>query len=141
MPATCRRFAKHPADLPNTMKTNKITSPGNAVQSCDDAGVVIGGEHYARSLIITPEKLSLWRPAAAEDIGDADWRQVADMGGGGEVILLGIGKGGMLAKPQWLAFFAAHKMALETMSIRAACRTYSVLTTDGRPAILALIIP
>lgn len=59
--------------------------------------------------------------------------------GGGEVVLLGAD--GILPKPQWLAFFAARGMALETMNIKAACRTYSVLTTDARPSILALIIP
>ncbi|MGI9337221.1 MAG: MTH938/NDUFAF3 family protein, partial [Gammaproteobacteria bacterium] len=105
---------------------------GNIVASCDDAGVVVGGVRYECSLLITPEKLQKWRPAAAGDIGEEDLQNIADMGGGGEVVLLGAG-GNIRPKPEWLAFFAARKMALETMPLKAACRTYSVLTTDARP--------
>ena len=50
-----------------------------------------------------------------------------------------MGAGGVLAKPEWLALFAARGMSLESMSLRAACRTYAVLVADGRPAILALV--
>ena len=120
------QFHRHPAPS------------GNVVESVDDAGVVVGGVRYQCSLLITPEKLQKWRPAAADDSVDDDLRSIADMGGGGEVVLLG---GIMLPKPQWLAFFAGRRMALETMTVKAACRTYSVLITDGRPTILALIIP
>lgn len=122
------------------MQFHRHESPqGNVVGAVDDTGVVIDGARYERSLILTPRRLSPGWRARAGEVSESDLLEVAEMGAGGEVVLLGSGARGVLAKPEWLALFAARGMSLESMSLRAACRTYAVLVADGRPAILALV--
>ena len=57
-----------------------------------------------------------------------------------EVILLGTGKEPRFPRPELLPPLIKVQKGLEVMSVDAACRTYNLLTNEGRKVAAALIL-
>ena len=58
-----------------------------------------------------------------------------------EIVLLGTGIKLNLPDPKFIAYFAQQGIGFEAMSTDAACRTYGILTAEGRKTVAALILP
>ena len=97
----------------------------------------IGGVWYRRSVILTPESVTLWEVGAAAELTAAHFERLADLGA--EVIILGIGARAAAIPAAITQPLMRRRIGLEIMNTPAACRTYNIIATDGRPAAAALI--
>lgn len=57
-----------------------------------------------------------------------------------EVVIFGSGTKLRFVPPAWLAPLTAKRIGVETMDTPAACRTYNVLSQEGRPVLAALLL-
>ena len=57
-----------------------------------------------------------------------------------EVLLFGSGARLRFPPPAWLAALVAARVGVETMDTAAACRTYNILSGEGRLVLAALLI-
>ena len=124
------------------MKIHLNTAPGNLIKSCDDNGIVIGETRHEHSLILTPDDIiDQWRESPLTEPDAAYLAAAAERTGKGAIALLGMGKTSPAFNAVWHEPFIRQQTALETMSLRAACRTYNILAGDGRPVVAMLILP
>jgi uncharacterized protein len=107
------------------------------VRSYDAGAIVVGEQRLIRPFIIFPDRLVLdW---SATSIGAIEAQQaLALCASGTEIVLLGAGVGTVLPPPGLRRTFAARSIALECMNLGAACRTYNILATEGRPVAAGL---
>ncbi|MDR3003101.1 MAG: MTH938/NDUFAF3 family protein [Acidovorax sp.] len=57
-----------------------------------------------------------------------------------EVVIFGSGAKLRFVPPAWLAPLMAKRIGVETMDTSAACRTFNVLSQEGRPVLAALLV-
>ncbi len=102
-------------------------------------GFVKVAEHrLERSFIITPDQLH--RDLEWSDLASLDWSELEvlhplDL----EILLLGTGAHQEFPSPRLYAELAFHRIGLEVMDTKAACRTFNVLASEGR-RVAALIL-
>lgn len=109
------------------------------VQSYSPAGVIINGETYTHSLIVSPNKIEPnWPPTAITAITTEDLLRLIDFAP--EIILLGTGEHSIILSDALLAPLLTKQHSIECMSTAAACWTYAALSAEGRRVVAGLII-
>lgn len=107
------------------------------VRSYGGGEIVIAEQHIARPLIITPQRLILdWGATSFLDLTEPQLQALFELGAG--IVLLGAGDRQMFASPAVRASFRARNIALECMTLGAACRTYNILANEERPVAAGL---
>lgn len=107
------------------------------VRSYGDGEIVIAEQRIARPVIITPQRLILdWSATSFVDLTESQLQVLFDLGVG--IVLLGAGDRQMFASPTVRASFRARNIALECMTLGAACRTYNILAGEERPVAAGL---
>jgi len=111
---------------------------------------VINEEKLTRSLIVMPERLLRdWVPQNFEQLELEHTRIVTDLDP--EIILLGTGKSlhfphaeliSALARAHDVDFLSGQtrQIGVEVMDTAAACRTYNILSAEGRSVAAALFM-
>ncbi|MCC6209827.1 MAG: hypothetical protein IT513_02170 [Burkholderiales bacterium] len=103
--------------------------------------VMINGRRHAASeanaLIVMPERILPWSAAAFDALTEADFEVF--LGLGLEVLLLGTGARQRFPHPRLTRALAERRVGLETMDLRAACRTYNILMAEERRVAAALL--
>ncbi|MDM5147890.1 MTH938/NDUFAF3 family protein [Candidatus Persebacteraceae bacterium Df01] len=113
----------------------------HAINACGDNFVVIDGVSYKNSLLLTPNGIvNADLPNNIELLSESHLQNAICLSGAVELFLLGGCTQSTSMRREWLIPFAKQGMALEVMSLSAACRTYQVLHGDGRAAAAILII-
>lgn len=79
-----------------------------------------------------------WPCARFEDLRPEHFAQLAEHDT--ELILFGSGQRLRFAPPAWMQPLMARRIGVETMDTAAACRTFNILTGEGRNVIAALIL-
>lgn len=102
-----------------------------------DGYVLVNGERYARSLLVTPERVLDWAPGSFAELAEAHFAQIAAWGP--EVVLLGTGARLRFPAPALSAPLARAGVGLEVMDVQAACRTYNILAAEDRRVVAALL--
>lgn len=101
--------------------------------------VSINGQRHERSLIVGPRHLKADWPVArleelkAEHLADIS-REDCD------ILLLGTGQRQRFPAPSVLKPLIDARIGVEIMDTAAACRTYHILTSEGRAVMAALIV-
>jgi uncharacterized protein len=109
----------------------------NLVRQYGNGEIVVGEQHIARPLIVTPLRLILdWSARSLEELGPSELEPL--FATGAEVVLLGAGERQMFASAAVRASFRARHVALECMTLGAACRTYNILAGEDRPVAAGL---
>lgn len=109
------------------------------IHSYSSDHIVINGEKYTTSLIISPNQLTTdWPPKVAQDITESDLLATTDANP--EIILLGTGNKSVILPASVLAPLLEKQYNVECMSTPAACRTYTILSAEGRRVVAGLII-
>ncbi len=108
------------------------------IQNYSAEGVLIAGQLYRESLIVTPnDPPSVWSPPAVQLLKLEDFATALQ--GNPEVLLLGTGSE-LIFPPYTLnAEFAQLRIGLEVMNTAAACRTFNVLAGESRRVTAAFI--
>ena len=79
-----------------------------------------------------------WQPRSLGSMTEADFGMLAGLGV--EIVLLGTGKRLCFPHPRLTAPLLNRRIGLEVMDTGAACRTYNILSGEGRNVAAALII-
>ena len=105
-----------------------------------DAGTMtINHQPYTQSIIISADALnSDWFSGTWETL-DAE-KLSAILAFKPEVVLLGTGDKQRFLHPRHLQAFLAQNIAVECMTTPAACRTFNILTAEGRHVVAALLL-
>ncbi|MCY4149892.1 MAG: Mth938-like domain-containing protein [Gammaproteobacteria bacterium] len=118
------------------------SNPANRVRSCtrSKTGFVIriDEQDYTSSLIITPDEIIDWKVNTLSEIRSRDFKKIADLNP--EVVILGTGPVQEFPDPKVHLPLIEAGIGLEVMNTPAACRTYSILLSDDRIIIAALIL-
>jgi uncharacterized protein len=107
------------------------------VRSYGGGEIVIAEQRIARPLIITPQRLILdWSATSLSELAEPQLQALFELGAG--IVLLGAGETQMFASAAVRASFRARNIALECMTLGAACRTYNILANEERPVAAGL---
>jgi uncharacterized protein len=111
------------------------------IEAYGEGGFRISGQRIEGSVIVFPDKVVAWTPAAAGDISAGDLQPVSAAGRAGSVELLLIGTGARMTQVDrgLRQTLRADGVVIEAMDTGAACRTYNVLMAEGRRVAAALI--
>jgi uncharacterized protein len=111
------------------------------IEAYGEGGFRISGQRVEGSVIVFPDKVVAWAPAAAGDMSAGDLQSVSAAGRAGSVELLLIGTGARMTQIDRALrqMLRADGVVIETMDTGAACRTYNVLMAEGRRVAAALI--
>lgn len=109
----------------------------NLVRRYGNGEILVGEQRITRPLIITPTQLILdWSASSLESLTEQDLDGV--FGTGAQIVLLGAGETQLFASAAVQASFRARRVALECMTLGAACRTYNILASEERPVAAGL---
>jgi uncharacterized protein len=103
-----------------------------------DGFVAINGTRHETPLLVTSERVVHWNVASFASLtADAVGELIAQRA---EIIILGTGASLLFPPPEVARRIAAAGVGLEVMDSKAACRTYNVLTAEGRRVLAAILI-
>jgi uncharacterized protein len=101
--------------------------------------IQVNEQKIRHSLIVMPEQLiAPWPPHRIADLTTDYLQTIIDLRP--SIVLLGSGEDLAFPNPELLNPFYQQKIGIEVMNNGAACRTYSVLMSEGRKVAAALLI-
>ncbi len=111
----------------------------NLVRRYDAGVIVIGEQRITRPCIVTPQELLLdWSASSISELSESDLETL--LAPRADIVLLGAGETQQLPAAAVRAMFRSRGIALECMSLGAACRTYNILASEAR-SVLAGLFP
>jgi uncharacterized protein len=109
------------------------------IQGYAEGSITINGKLYTESLLITNNQLLCpWGPSSVASLTTQHFQAL--LGYEPELVLLGTGK--TLTFPPKEVFQALTQayIGVEVMDTSAACRTYTLLASEGRGVVAALLL-
>ncbi len=115
------------------------TSPalGNVLQSYGPAGFTVNGTLHEGPILLTLDSVTPF----TGDITEATLAPLLAMQPPLEFLILGYGPHLQIVPPALRATLRARGIAVDGMDTGAACRTYSVMQSEGRRVGAALLLP
>src|SRR5579862_7789280 len=99
--------------------------------------LLIGEQRITRPCIVSPQRLLLeWEAESFAELSQAQLEPL--LGFGAEIILVGSGETQPYPNARLRALLRARAVALEYMSLGAACRSYKILASEQRLVVAAL---
>ncbi|HHJ12872.1 MAG TPA: hypothetical protein ENJ79_00635 [Gammaproteobacteria bacterium] len=109
------------------------------IRGYDAQGIRIGDTCYRHSLIVSHRAVHAdWRPRDLDALEAADLSDIPALEV--ELLLLGTGHKLRFPPPATTAPLLATGIGVEIMDTAAACRTFNILLSEGRPVAAALLI-
>ena len=109
------------------------------VTGTGDGWIRVNADEYRGNVILTPEAVFDGWAAGGFDALTAD-DFAALLAHQPEIVLLGTGPAQHFAHPRLTSALTDARVGVETMDTRAACRTFNILTGEGRRVVAALIV-
>lgn len=119
------------------MELNLDKGDGIHIRSYQPGRIETDEATYSSSIIMTPQKVTLWRPATFADLTEEDMLQLLEFNP--KVVLLGTGQTLEFPPVKLWRCFIEKNIGYEVMNTAAACRTYNVLMTENRAVVAGLI--
>lgn len=116
--------------------TPLLRSDQKIIQAYASGRFKISGVSYDHAVIVTSFTVDEWK---SPDIDNLNAHDFAALKNDTDVLLIGSGKTGKLLMPKKRAEFKQAGLSLEIMDTGAACRTFNVLTAEGRRVAAALL--
>lgn len=117
--------------IANSAEINLITAYGNDF-------VAVKHEKYEKSIVVLPDTIITdWTTSKTSDLTESDMARLLALDT--EVVFLGTGNQFRFPDRSLLKSFAAARIGLEIMDLKAACRTYNILAAEGRKVAAALL--
>lgn len=107
------------------------------IQHYDAHSVTINEKVYSQNLILMPEYLAPWSAVSFATLQVTDFELLVALHP--QVVLLGTGLQHRFPSPHLLAPLINQQISIEVMTTAAVCRTYTILTGDGRVVAAALL--
>jgi len=132
-PPTCRKWRPQlKLHLSGLSEQNMFTGYGTGY-------VMVNQMRYERSLIILPDRIiEDWPAQTFEQLAVEHFEQLLSLQP--EIVLLGTGATLRFPHPSLTKILIAAKIGVEVMDTNAACRTYNILTAEGRRVAAALLV-
>lgn len=109
------------------------------ISSYTPGKIGIGENAYENSLLITPAgEVLTWPIQHLDQLTESYCQEIVAYQP--EIVIIGTGAIHHLPNLTVIHYFTNHKIGIEIMSTNAACRTYNVLTLEGRHVLAGLII-
>ena len=122
------------------MEAVRVTHEGRqVVQSYGGGGFVVSGTRYGGSILVFPERTLDWSVTSASGVVGSVLDPVMAPDAAIDLLLVGLGSAGGVVDKELRDRLKAARVAIETMSTAAACRTYNVLLGEQRRVVAALI--
>jgi uncharacterized protein len=119
--------------------TPRLAPGRQRIESYGGGGFRIAGVRYRGSVIVRPERTEPWSMTSADLLGAASLEPVLADVETGLILLVGCGASFFPTPVGLAAALGARGARLEWMATGAACRTFNVLLSEGRPIAAALI--
>lgn len=101
--------------------------------------VLVNHARYERSLIVLPDRIiENWDPSVLEDVTAEHFDFVLSLQP--EMVLFGTGATLRFPHPRLTRSLIEARIGVEVMDTAAACRTYNILTAEGRRVAAVLLI-
>ena len=111
----------------------------NVVRSYSPSSINIGGEVLGTSSIVSADQiLRDWPPRTVEQLDLSHFEPIVALRP--EIVLLGTGTQQRFPPANLVAALMTRGIGFEAMDTGAACRTYNVLVSEDRRAVLAILI-
>lgn len=125
----------------NFMKLQIAQTGGlNTFTAYGEGYVSVNFVRHSCNVVVLPSRIiAEWTQAQFETLSAADFEVLASTDA--EIILLGTGNALRFPRPELLRPLLPAQKGLEVMGVRAACRTYNILVSEGRKVAAALIFP
>lgn len=101
--------------------------------------LVVNNVRYERNLVVTPERvIEDWPAAGFDDLSASHFEFLRSLKPA--IVLLGSGAALRFPRPELSRCLAEARIGLEVMDTTAACRTYNILTAEGRNVVAAVLL-
>ncbi len=122
-----------------TLKLQLATTGNlNTITAYGEGFIAVNGERHAGSLVVLPERVLPWAAASFDEMTVDHVAEIAALAP--EVVLLGTGTRQRFPHPSLLRPLTSARIGIEVMDTHAACRTYSILVSEGRKVAAALFV-
>lgn len=109
------------------------------IQTYQESSVIINGKSYTESLLLTHDQLICpWGPPTIELLTPQHFQALLTFKP--ELVILGTGKTLCFPSPHLWQSLIEARIGVEVMHTGAACRTYTLLSSEGRNVIAILLI-
>ena len=114
------------------------TQQYQTVTGYDDLGVDINLTRHTNSILVLPEMAPVaWPVSGFDQLSVEDFDRIDALEP--DVVILGTGHRQRFVHPRLIGSLTGHRVGVECMDNKAACRTYNILMAEGRKVALALI--
>ncbi|MDD5030778.1 MAG: Mth938-like domain-containing protein [Rhodoferax sp.] len=121
------------------MKFHPDANSNNTIHGYGPGWVQVGAEKIMRSVVLCSRgERFTWDCEQFEDLTAAHFEQLARLQT--ELVIFGSGDKLRFVSPALTQALIIQQIGLETMDTPAACRTYNVLTNEGRIVACALLM-
>ena len=101
--------------------------------------VSINHQRFEHNVLVMPGRdVTRWEPAGFDALEAADFSALLALKP--EIIVLGTGDTLRFPQPELTRPLAAAHVGFEAMDTKAACRTYNVLTAEGRQVLAVIFV-
>lgn len=130
----------YPTPCPYRMKFQPdINASSNVIQSYQGQSVIVNGKSWTQNVWLSSSgMIEAWRPANFSELQASDFEIL--LSAHPEIILFGSGAKLKFPPLPCLKPAIERGIGVETMDSAAACRTYSVLSSEGRRVVVALLL-
>jgi len=109
------------------------------INGVDSDAVIINRQRYEQAVIISEQAFSTeWFHGPWGDLDAQTLAPILEFKP--EVVLLGTGDKQRFIHPRQIQAFLSDNIAVECMTTAAACRTFNILTAEGRKVVAALLL-
>lgn len=114
-------------------------SEGYFITAYDSASIQVNGKNFSGPLVITQDVLITdWAPESIHTLQPAHIEEIIELKP--ELVLLGTGHKLIFPEIKTYAGLIELGIGVEIMDTGAACRTYNILSGEGRRVVAGLII-
>jgi uncharacterized protein len=103
-----------------------------------DGYVMVNRKRYERNLIILPDRIENWQAGTFEQLTAAHFEFLLALQP--EIVLLGTGATLRFPPRSLTRALTESRIGVEVMDTSAVCRTYNILTAEGRRVAAALLV-
>ncbi|MBB5018434.1 uncharacterized protein HNQ59_001723 [Chitinivorax tropicus] len=119
------------------MKLHLSTTEGNLFTGYGEGHVEINRERHEGSLLVGSNVIVRWPVTDFASLDESHFATILEYAP--EVVLLGTGKSLRFPHPRLYKALTAQQIGIEMMDTAALCRTYNILTTEGRRVMAAIV--
>jgi len=122
------------------MKMSQDDAAGlNLIKAYQSGKLTIGGKDYQQSLLVFPSHIDTdWPFRSTNELNSRSWRALTNHGA--EILILGTGETQVFPDPRIFIPLMDMRIGYEVMDNAAACRTFNILLSEGRKAVLGIIL-